>query len=268
MPTLGSATPTTGRRLALEWTRLRTRPDALRRATRWGLTDDPVGDLEHVLTAVGFETLRTSDAEQRLRRLVVLAADDELAARVVVQRLLPGLLAVVRRRRRGGHGATAFDELLATLWISIRTYNPNRKPSCLAAALISDADYRAFRSANRRRSSTERPIEIDDSTPAAEHTPCASDELDELLTDALDGRRVARRHRPAPTAGRCTTGDRPGRSAEGDAAHDSQSARPDHRPVPRGCARCVKLGRRFSRNELMPSCPSGVTTPAAITSIA
>jgi DNA-directed RNA polymerase specialized sigma24 family protein len=185
MPTLGSATPTTGHRLTIEWTRLRTRPDALRRATRWGLTDEPVGDLDQVLTAVGFETLGTPDAEQRLRRLVVLAADDELAGRVVVQRLLPGLLAVVRRRRRGGHGATAFDELLATLWISIRTFNPNRNPSCLAAALISDADYRAFRSANRRRSSTERPIEIDDSTPATDHTPCASDELDELLTDAL-----------------------------------------------------------------------------------
>ena len=186
MPNPGSATPTTGRRLTLEWTRLRTRPDALRRATRWGLTDDPVGDLDQVLAAVGFETPGTPDAEQRLRQLVVLASADELAARVVVQRLLPGLLAVVRRRRRSGHGSTAFDELLATVWISIRTYNPNRNPSCLAAALISDADYRAFRSAKRRRSSTERPIEIDDSTHVAEHRPCASDELDELLTEALE----------------------------------------------------------------------------------
>jgi DNA-directed RNA polymerase specialized sigma24 family protein len=145
-----------------------------------------VTNLDDVLTAVGFETAGTPDTERRLRHLVVLAGNDELAARVVVQRLLPGLLAVVRRRRRGGHGDTAFDELLATLWISIRTYNPDRQPTCLAAALISDADYRAFRSANRRRSATERPVDIDDSTYVAEHRTCASDELDELLNDALD----------------------------------------------------------------------------------
>lgn len=186
MPTLGSVTPNTGRRLALEWTRLRTHPDALRRAAGWGLVQGTLSDLDQVLKAVGFETLGTSAAEQRLRQLVLAAADDELAARVLVQRLLPGLLAVVSRRRRGGYGDTAFDELLATLWISIRTYNPQRNPTCLAAALISDADYRAFRSAGRRRSATERPTDIDDSTHVAEHSPCASDELDELLTDALD----------------------------------------------------------------------------------
>jgi hypothetical protein len=185
MSSFGTPHPTTGQRLALEWTRLRTRPDTLRRATRWGLTDGRVSNLEEVLTAVGFETAGTPDTERRLRRLVILAGNDELAARVVVQRLLPGLLAVVRRRRRGGYGDTAFDELLATLWISIRTYNPDRQPTCLAAALISDADYRAFRSANRRRSATERPVDIDDSF-VAEHRTCASDELDELLNDALE----------------------------------------------------------------------------------
>jgi len=184
MPSLNTTKLSTGQRLTIEWTRLCTRPDALRRAARWGLTDRPVASLEEVLAAVGYETSRTPDAERRLRHLVVLASGDELAARVVVERLLPGLLAVVSRRRRGGYGDTAFDELLATLWISIRTYNPDRNPSCLAAALISDADYRAFRSATRRRSATERPVDIDD-THVAEYIPCASDELDELLADAI-----------------------------------------------------------------------------------
>ena len=186
MHSFGTPHPTTGQRLALEWARLRTRPSALDQATQWGLADGPVTNLEEVLAAVGYETLRTHDAELRLLRLVVLAGDDELAARVVVQRLLPGLLAVVSRRRRGGYGDTAFDELLATLWISIRTYNTDRNPMCLAAALISDADYRAFRSAKRRRSADERPVDFGDATHAAEHTPCASDELDELLNDALE----------------------------------------------------------------------------------
>ncbi len=186
MHPLGSVTPNTGRRLALEWDRLRTRPDALRRAARWALVEGSIDDLDQVLEAVGFETTRTPEAEQRLRRLVLLASDDELAARVLVQRLLPGLLAVVSKRRRGGYGATTFDDLLATLWISIRTYNPSRNPTSLAAALISDADYRAFRSAARKRSSTERPVDIDDTTQIATSTPCASDELDQLLNDALE----------------------------------------------------------------------------------
>lgn len=186
MHSLGSATPTTGRRLTLEWARLRTRPDALRRAAGWALIEGSVGDLDQVLEAVGFETRRTHEAEQRLRQLVSLASDDELAARVLVQRLLPGLLAVVSKRRRGGYGDTVFDELLATLWISIRTYNPERNPACIAAALISDADYRAFRSAARKRSSTERPTDIDDNLHAASDTRCASDELNELLDDALE----------------------------------------------------------------------------------
>ena len=186
MHSLGSVTPTTGRRLALEWARLRTRPDTLRRAAGWGLIEGSIDDLDQVLEAVGFETLRTPEAEQRLRQLVSLASDDELAARVLVQRLLPGLLAVVGKRRRGGYGDTVFDELLATLWISIRTYNPGRNPACIAAALISDAEYRAFRSAARKRSSTERPTDIDDSFHAAPDPVCASDELNDLLNDALD----------------------------------------------------------------------------------
>jgi len=186
MSHFGTTNPTTGQRLNLEWTRLRTRPEALRRASGWSLTDDPVANLDEILAAVGFETLRTRDAELRLRRLVILAAGDELAGRVVVQRLLPGLLAVVRKRRRGGFGHAVLDELLATLWISIRTYNPDRDPTCIAAALISDADYRAFRASTRRRSSTERPTDIDDSTPIAERTPSASDELAELLSDAIE----------------------------------------------------------------------------------
>ncbi len=184
MPRPDLAAPTTGRRLTLEWGRLRTRPDALRRAAGWGLVEAHLADLDQVLRAVGFETPATADTERRLRALLLTAAHDELAARVLVQRLLPGLLAVVRRRRRGGYGDAAFDELLATLWISIRTYNPRRRPACLAAALISDADYRAFRSAERRRSATERPVVIDESHVASS-PPCASDELDELLVDAL-----------------------------------------------------------------------------------
>lgn len=149
-----------GGRIALEWSRLRLRPTVLADAGRWGILEAPIRDLDEVLTAVGYETGRDPAADERLRRLVLIAADDELAARVVVQRIVPGLLAVVRRRRRQGVGPEALEELLGAAWIAIRTFNPHRRPTCLAAALISDADYRAFRSTRRRRSAGERPTDL------------------------------------------------------------------------------------------------------------
>ena len=177
--------PTTGTRLTAEWSRLRTRPDALRRATGWQVVEVPLTDLDQVLTAVGFEAAQTPLSERRLRELVLVAATDELAARVVVQRLLPGLLSIVRRRRRTERGSDTFDELLGAAWVAIRTFNPARRPACLAAALLSDADYRAFRSAHRRRRSDAVPAAVLEARPAV-GTGCASDELGELFRLALD----------------------------------------------------------------------------------
>ena len=54
----------------------------------------------------------------------------------------------------------------------------------------------------------------------------------------------------------------------GHGPHDPQPPRSGHAPSASGCARCVKFGLRFSRNELIPSWPSGVTTVDAISSIA
>ena len=174
----------TGGRLALEWTRLRTRPSAVRGANRWHLLDHPVDDLDQILRAIGFETANSVDAEQRLRRLVVIAADDELAGRVVVQRLLPGLLAVVRRRRRFDGGDDVFDELLGAAWEIIRTFNPGRRPSCLAAALIADADYRAFRSEHRRKRHETVHLAAPETHPDTVVTH-PSDELTELFREAI-----------------------------------------------------------------------------------
>lgn len=145
----------TGGRLAREWARLRTRPRHLATATAWGIVDTRLDDLDQVLAAVGYMQPPSDACEQRLRRLVTIAADDDLAARIVVQRLVPGLLAMVRRRR--GAGEHVFDELLGAAWIAVRTFNPERRPRSIAAALISDADYSAFRAGQRRRSSSEIP---------------------------------------------------------------------------------------------------------------
>ena len=184
MSSFDTRRPDTGGRLVLEWTRLRSRPQHLRTASTWRIVDGPVASLDEVLTAVGYESTPTPDAERRLRRLVGIARDDELAARVVLQRILPGLLAVVRRRR--GQADHVFEELLGAAWIAVRTYNPARAPHSIAAALISDADYGAFRAGARRRSSTERPAgaEVDDLPHV--HEPSACEQLAALFVDALD----------------------------------------------------------------------------------
>ena len=155
VPTCRPSRSHTAHRLDLEWSRLRRSRSAIRHAAGWQIVEAPLGDLDQVLTAIGHCVPWTAENEAAMRRLVLLAPHDELAARVVVQRLLPGLLAVVRRRR--GQAEQVLDELLGALWIGVRTFNPSRRPGCIAASLIADADYRAFRLAWRRASSTERP---------------------------------------------------------------------------------------------------------------
>lgn len=164
--------PRTGDRLALEWVRLRTRAGAVRHAREWALVPEPLTDLDQVLDAIGYETDQTAATETRLRWLVERAATDDLAGRVVVQRLLPGIAAIARRRLGSGAGPSAYDDLLAAAWIAIRTFNPARRPRCVAAALLSDADYLAFRRSARRRSADEVPVErIEGPVAPAERHP-------------------------------------------------------------------------------------------------
>jgi hypothetical protein len=172
----------TGGKLAHEWARLRTRRTALERARSWGLMEDPLTSLDELLAAVGFHTEPTQENERRLHDLVLIAADDELAARIVVQRILPGLLAVVVRRRDPNR--YVFDELLGAAWIAIRTYNASRAPRSVAAALISDAEYAAFRAASRRKSSQEHPADIRPDDVRAHHEVSSCEELAELLAEA------------------------------------------------------------------------------------
>ena len=102
----------------------------------------------------------------------------------MIQRILPGLLAVVRRRR--GMSDDVFEELLGAAWIAVRTFNPKRSPRSIAAALISDADYNAFRAEGRRMSSREYPVDtqIDDQPHVHETSAC--EQLAALFVEAAD----------------------------------------------------------------------------------
>lgn len=171
----------TRRRLAHEWEQLTRRASAVRRAAAWGVTAEPPRSLDDVRVAIGAGD-RSVDADRRLRQLVEIAATDELATRVVVERLVPGLMTLARRRG----GPDAFEELLAALWIAVRTFNPDRRPSCMAVALLGDADYYAYRRRFRRPSNGERPAPI----PDRADDDAAVDPLVELSALLADARRA------------------------------------------------------------------------------
>lgn len=148
-----------------EWRRLRRDPAALQRAATWGIVRGELTTLDQVLDAVGYDRPPAADTEERLWRLVGVAAGDALAAQVVMRRLLPGALSVaVRNRFRTPDDSLA--DVVGALWIAIRTFDAaGRRPRFLAAALLSDAEYRVFR-CTRRRALREVP-----SDTVAEHLP-------------------------------------------------------------------------------------------------
>jgi DNA-directed RNA polymerase specialized sigma24 family protein len=149
-------------RLDHEWARLNHRAEHVRRAAEWGIAPLPPRTLDDVVLAIGRHARRTPESECRLRRLVVIARTDDLAARVVIERLKPGLLSIGRRY---ADRPDAFEELLAVAWISIRTFNPERRPSSTAVALLSDAEWGAFRQQQRRHGWREQPQDVFDVLP-------------------------------------------------------------------------------------------------------
>jgi hypothetical protein len=173
-----------GTRLDREWSQLRSRPALLRHAAGWAIVEGPLHDLDQILAAVGYQVAWNAANEAAMRELVLRAARDGLAARIAIQRILPGLLAVVRRRGAGGD--EGLDELIGAAWIGVRTFNPARRARCVAAALIADADYRAFRSRWRRRCADERPIAQMPDRPEPEPAASPARELADLLALAAD----------------------------------------------------------------------------------
>lgn len=167
------------RRYDGEWRRLQRNPAALVRAAAWGVVPGPIRSLDDVLAAVGYDRPPSPETERNLRRLVAQARHDSVAAQVVVRRLMPGALSVVARRRRRRSDDT-LAELLGALWIAVRTFDPARTPACIAAALLADAEYRAFRN-SRRRLLNEVPRDTVGEAPATEPERDPATELADLI---------------------------------------------------------------------------------------
>lgn len=172
-----------GPQLDREWTVLRHDPGALRRANGWRVVNVHVDDLDQLVTLAGGRQPTRPNTDEVLRQLLLTAHDDQLAARVVLQRMLPGLYGAVRRRRSDATGTVGLlEELVGAAWITIRTFDPARRPSCLGAALVRGAEHRAFRAGSRGRLIAEpcsgSPALDEVIDPARPH---AVEELAELL---------------------------------------------------------------------------------------
>lgn len=147
--TSSTASPgTLPQRLFQEWHQLCTRQAVLDHVRSWPLDGPPVRSLMDLLHRCGYGRQGDDhDADGTLRQLLHLASHDRLAARVILQRLLPGMLAIAHRR---GHGTPAgsepaLAEVVGTMWVLVRSYPVHRRPRHLAANLLRDAEYQAFR---------------------------------------------------------------------------------------------------------------------------
>ncbi|MDX2380478.1 MAG: hypothetical protein QNM02_12060 [Acidimicrobiia bacterium] len=193
-----------------EWDRLRRDPRVLRSARRWserglisvrgplaGLLRD-IDDLDEIVTATHRDDHRTSTgtenttgrtpagfADEVLLELVA-ARSEQLAGRVVLQRVLPGLLSRSRRYVDARLAHETADLVVAAAWVAIRAYDHERRPRQVAAALISDAVFAAFRQPHRRHSATEqtRSLESWARQPAAERSVDPIEELADVVEEA------------------------------------------------------------------------------------
>ena len=152
-------------RLDAEWDHLRTSRRALRTARRWAASHHghPLGNVVADISDLGVlrdATQRSNDPDRPddaiLLALVELARTDELAGRVILQRLLPALIGQAVRYRSFTDTTDPIGQVVPSAWLAIRSYDVDRRQRHVAASLISDAVFQAFRRQLRLRSHHEQ----------------------------------------------------------------------------------------------------------------
>lgn len=158
------APPSFAQRLDIEWDRLRTGRRSLRNARAW-CADTPEHPLARLVT--GVESLddiiaatqrgvgEPGEDDAILLRLVELARHDDLAGRLIIQRLVPGLTVRSVSYRSFHQYTDLLDLAVPAAWLAIRCYDFEHRRHHVAASLISDAVFQAFRRPLRKRSATE-----------------------------------------------------------------------------------------------------------------
>lgn len=188
-----------------EWRRLRFDQRALGTVRSWGdphtspvptsrtfaSAVDDLRDLHDLIVMTHRAAAHRGDVI--LVDLVALAQHEQLAGRIVLQRILPGLLARSRPYRDFQVGHDTADAVVAAAWLALHAYDHARRRRHVAASLISDAVFTAFRQPRRRRSATEqsRPLESW-TTRAAPDTPGSA--LEELAAAIAEARDLGVRH--------------------------------------------------------------------------
>jgi hypothetical protein len=185
-------------RLDIEWAHLRTSRRALRTARSWPShsPDHPLTDLVAELTdldQIRQATQRRDGAERSddtiLLALVELARTDELAGRIVLQRLLPALITNARRYCSYTDRTDPITQIVPAAWLAIRSYDVERRRHHVAASLISDSVFQAFRRHLRRHAMNEEVTAPTSFATAAHHDGPAT-ALDEFVTVLRDARRA------------------------------------------------------------------------------
>ncbi len=192
-PAIGARAPL-GTRLDIEWRHLRVSRRCVQRAQQWRSDggDHPLDrllegldDLDDIIRATQREDGRQPIGDAILGRLVRIARTDELACRLLVQRLLPGLISRSRAFRRFGDDTDLLEIVVPWACICIVTYDVERRPRHVAAALISDATFQALRKPLRRRAATEvvrNPLRFVEISSSIEPDPI--EVLAEVVRDA------------------------------------------------------------------------------------
>lgn len=185
-------------RLDIEWAHLRTSRRAIRTARTWASRDPdhPLAGLVTELTdldEIRQATQRRDGAERSddtiLLALVELAHSDELAGRIVLQHLLPALISNTRRYRSYTDRTDPIAQIVPAAWLAIRSYDVDRRRHHVAASLISDSVFQAFRRQLRRCAVSEEPTAPVSLAEAAHHDGPAT-ALDEFVTVLRDARRA------------------------------------------------------------------------------
>ena len=176
-------------RLDAEWARLRFSRRALDQARRWA-DDDPdhplaavTRDLDDLALILAASQRGSGSDEAIMLRLVELARTDDLAGRIVIQRLLPGLISRSLPYRDFRCRTDPVEVVVPAAWLAIRRFDTHRRRRHVAASLISDAVFAAFREPQRRRSATESvrsPDRFDDDVAAPDRRS-AVEELAEVV---------------------------------------------------------------------------------------
>jgi hypothetical protein len=147
-----------------EWQRLRHQRRSLSAARSWAALVEPdlarsfatAADLDDLVAA----TQRgAAEGDRILLALVALSDVDQLAGRIVVQRVLPGLVSAAAKYRFMCGGSDPAEVATGALWIAIRKYDHAVRRRHVAASLISDAIFAAFRRQTRVRSAGEAACE-------------------------------------------------------------------------------------------------------------